>query len=83
MGRTHLTFRLSDEAIFVIAAHQAALMTLHQRDIDRTEALEDIILKFEQKPTFSLSRIFRSKHRLQIAAQNIKPLEVFISAKES
>lgn len=73
MGRTHLTFRLGDESIAVIVAHQAALTVIKQRLIDRTEALEDLILNPPQK--LSLSNFF---HRRKPAPDpQTKPLEVF------
>lgn len=74
-----MTFRLTDEAIAVIRTHQAALTVIKQRPVDRTEAVEDLILNPPQK--LSLSHFFhRKQDRRQDDAQGMKPLEAFTSA---
>ena len=68
-----MTFRLSDEALAVIVAHQADLTTVKGKEVDRTETLEDLILNPPQK--LSLSNFF---HRRKPAPDpQTKPLEVF------
>lgn len=71
-----MTFRLSDEAIAVIVARQNELSLVQHRKVDRTEALEDLILNPPQK--LSLSNFF---HRKKLAPDpQTCSLEVFTSA---
>jgi hypothetical protein len=76
MGRTHLTFRLRDEAIAIIVARQNDLSAVQHREVDRTEALEDLILNPPQK--LRVSNFFRRK-KLAPDPQT-RSLEVFTSA---
>lgn len=71
-----MTFRLSDEAISVIGAHQGELSVVNRREVDRTEALEDIILKFPKK--LNLGNLFRRKKHAP--DPQTPSLEVFTSA---
>jgi hypothetical protein len=59
MAKTHLTHRFSPEAIAIIVAHQQQLTHDRNSEVDRSEALEDIILSFPKKPL--LQGIFRRR----------------------
>jgi hypothetical protein len=79
--KTHLSFRFSDEALLVIHLHQEDLSKVKQKPVDRTEALEDIILNFRPQNANSLvNAVKRVFHRRPTADPNTKPLEVFINA---
>jgi hypothetical protein len=57
MAKQHISFRLSDEAIGIIDIHAADLAQAKRKNIDRTDSLEDIILRFDQGQKTVLSRV--------------------------
>jgi hypothetical protein len=69
MGKTHVTFRLSEEALTVIQQHQ------QRHDfVERTEALEDILKQFWKVE----NKVATKFKRFLAGDPNIKPLEAFI-----
>ena len=76
-GKTHVTVRLSDDALLVIHSRQEDLARVKGKTITFTDALEDIILNFT--PSL-LAQVKRAFHRKPAADQNTKPLEAFLSA---
>jgi hypothetical protein len=79
-GKTHVTVRLSDEALLVIHLQQEELARVKHRDITFTEALEDILLTFRRDGPFnSVKRVFHRRvfHRKVALDPKTSPLEVF------
>jgi hypothetical protein len=71
MGRPPVSFRLSEEAMYVIDQYKST-----QQLPDRTSALESMLREFWKiynKPARKIKRFLR-------AATQTKPLEVFLSA---
>lgn len=79
MGTTHLTFRFSDEALAVLQKHQADLSCHFGRKVDRTQALEDIIIKFDSKPVGRLKKLFSHSPSFE---KGDRPLELFLNAEK-
>lgn len=81
MARTHVTFRLSDEAMQVLVMHQARLSADQKKDVDRTTTLEDILFKFDSQgnPVARLKRALR-RHPTPSFEKGDRPLEGFITA---
>jgi hypothetical protein len=77
--KTHVNFRLSDSALLVLQLHQEDLVRVKQRAVDRTEALEDILLTFRPQ-TSVLAQIKRAVCRKPATDPYTKPLEAFLSA---
>jgi len=75
MRKKHLSFRLSDNAISVIVAHQRELAAVHHRKFNSTEALEDLLLNPPKKSGFS--SFF---HRKKVSSAGTISLEAFPSA---
>jgi hypothetical protein len=71
MGRSPVSFRLSEEGMYVIDQYKS-----NQGIVDRTAALESILRNFWKiynKPSQKIKRFFRP-------ATETKPLEAFLSA---
>jgi hypothetical protein len=72
---TPVSFRLSDEALTILLLHAENLKTIYHRDVDRTEALEDIIQKFLNK-----EKTFLSKIRKKLQPSGDSGLDTFLAA---
>lgn len=57
MARNPVSFRLSDDALRVLDVHTSDLAGLKARDVDRTEALEDILRWFDTQTAGVLARL--------------------------
>jgi len=79
MGKTHITFRLNDEALTVLQLHKEDLAAVQHRPIDRTEALEDILFKFKERQHSPLADIKRAFRKHPTDEKSI-PLEAFKTA---
>ena len=72
-------FRLSDEAMSIIIVHASDLSVSHGRDVDRTAALEDIIMQFANKSQKGLVTRLRKK----LHPEGSSALTVFLEAEHA
>jgi hypothetical protein len=73
-----VSFRLSDDAMTVIMAHASDMEVAKGRTVDRTEALEDIIIQFANG--HAAKTIF-SKIRKKLQAHGETALETYLQAQ--
>lgn len=76
-----ISFRLSDEAMSALLIHASDLGVVKHRNVDRTEALEDIIQTFVMQYAKEKKTIM-GRIRKKLQPQGESGLDIFLAAQK-